>query len=76
MMTMFQSLSLTVGAVLGSFSSLFTKVKAIDAKHGRFELLLCTGDFFGPAGDEGELLLLLEGALDGEPIIWMCCVII
>jgi len=65
-----------VGAVLGSFSSLFTKVKAIDAKHGKFELLLCNGDFFGPAGDEGELELLLEGKLDGEHYHYMHCAII
>jgi hypothetical protein len=63
------TVSLTVGSALGSFSSLFSKVKAIDAKHGRFELLLCAGDFFGfpsEEGDDSELDLLLAGKHDGK----------
>ncbi|KDQ10585.1 hypothetical protein BOTBODRAFT_178064 [Botryobasidium botryosum FD-172 SS1] len=60
---------LTVGAALGSLEALFSKVKAIDAKHGKFELLLCVGDFFGPEKDENsEVEKLLEGKLE-VPIV-------
>ncbi|KAF6764024.1 nuclear protein [Ephemerocybe angulata] len=45
---------LTVGSAVGSIRELFAKVKAIDAKHGKFDLLLCTGDFFGPIQTPGE----------------------
>ena len=50
---------------------MFTKVKAIDVKHGKFDLLICVGDFFGPARDEqvseenDEILQLLDGKLEG-----------
>lgn len=41
-------------------------MKAIDAKHGKFEMLLCVGDFFPPPGtDEAELDSLLDGKLEG-----------
>ncbi|KAL4067785.1 CwfJ C-terminus 1-domain-containing protein-like protein [Scleroderma citrinum] len=61
---------LTVGSALGSFRELFTKIKSIDAKHGKFDCVLCVGDFFGPlqAADAGssvqdELTELLDGAI-------------
>ncbi|KAF8911043.1 hypothetical protein CPB84DRAFT_1078570 [Gymnopilus junonius] len=62
---------LTVGSPAGSIRDLFAKVKAIDAKHGKFDLVLCTGDFFGPPraaeqaleqGDETESML--NGSLE------------
>lgn len=57
---------MTVGSALGAYTSLFAKVKAIDAKHGKFEVLLCVGDFFPPPGtDEAELESLLDGKLTG-----------
>lgn len=62
---------LTVGSAAGAIRELFTKVQAIDAKHGKFDLVLCTGDFFGLAKGEGEeytdeddVMQLLNGALD------------
>ncbi|KDR81728.1 hypothetical protein GALMADRAFT_207150 [Galerina marginata CBS 339.88] len=62
---------LTVGSATGSIQDLFAKVKAIDAKHGKFDLVLCTGDFFGPIKEEGkesegpdETSLLLNGSLE------------
>ncbi|KAJ3515729.1 hypothetical protein NLJ89_g1570 [Agrocybe chaxingu] len=59
---------LAVGSAVGSIRDLFTKIKAIDAKHGKFDLLLCTGDFFGPlkddAVDEDEVGQLLGGQLE------------
>ena len=64
---------LTVGSACGSIRDLFAKVKAIDAKHGKFDLLLCTGDFFGAPkdeeqeyGDDEDVMQLLNGSLDGE----------
>lgn len=62
-------ISLAVGSALGSINNLFSKVKAINAKHGPFELLLCTGDFFGPPGaanESEEVDALLNGKLEGE----------
>ena len=61
---------LTVGSTVGSIRELFAKVNAIDAKHGKFDLLLCTGDFFGPPKDESEAnddeaIQLLEGHIEG-----------
>uniref|UniRef100_A0A8H7Y5J6 CCHC-type domain-containing protein n=1 Tax=Psilocybe cubensis TaxID=181762 RepID=A0A8H7Y5J6_PSICU len=62
---------LTVGSAAGSIRDLFSKIKAIDAKYGKFDLVLCTGDFFGPlkdAGDEtkeeDDISLLLSGSLE------------
>lgn len=73
---------LTVGSAAGAIRELFTKVQAIDAKHGKFDLVLCTGDFFGPPKGEGEeytdeddVMQLLNGALDGEyPSLCSVCV--
>lgn len=63
---------MTVGSAAGSIRELFAKIKAIDAKHGKFDLVLCTGDFFGLPNDEGEeykddddVMQLLSGALEG-----------
>ena len=57
-----------VGPAIGSIRELFSKVKAIDAKHGKFELLICVGDFFG-ASDDGngssEVDELLNGQIEG-----------
>ena len=64
-------ISLTVGSVCGAISELFTKIKTIDAKHGKFDFVLCTGDFFGPPKDaedtekNDEVMQLLEGKLEG-----------
>ncbi|KAG6862054.1 hypothetical protein C0995_007184 [Termitomyces sp. Mi166 len=59
---------LAVGSAAGSIKDLFAKIKAIDAKHGKFDLVLCTGDFFGPKDDvsdtEDETLQLLAGELE------------
>ncbi|THH19473.1 hypothetical protein EW146_g1707 [Bondarzewia mesenterica] len=60
---------LTVGSALGSIRELFAKIKAIDAKHGKFDLTLCTGDFFGPVKDDvedekGDVAQLLQGKLE------------
>ncbi|KAJ7047215.1 CwfJ C-terminus 1-domain-containing protein-like protein [Mycena alexandri] len=58
---------LTVGSAVGSIRDLFAKIKAIDAKHGKFDLVLCTGDFFGPldsASAEDETTQLLAGILE------------
>ncbi|KAF9256836.1 hypothetical protein L218DRAFT_172786 [Marasmius fiardii PR-910] len=60
---------LTVGSAVGSIKDLFAKVKAIDAKHGKFDFVLCLGDFFGPLGSssedsEDQATMLLEGKLD------------
>jgi len=30
------------------------KIKAIDAKHGKFDCVLCVGDFFGPLKESEE----------------------
>ncbi|EUC66375.1 nucleus protein [Rhizoctonia solani AG-3 Rhs1AP] len=58
---------LVVGSALGSITSLFEKVSAIDKKHGKFSVLLCTGDFFGgpspPEGAPDEVTLLLDGKI-------------
>ncbi|KAF8201776.1 hypothetical protein BJ912DRAFT_517139 [Pholiota molesta] len=63
---------LTVGSAVGSIRDLFAKIKAIDAKHGKFDLVLCTGDFFGPPkntedepNEDDEVVQLLDGRLEG-----------
>lgn len=63
---------LTVGSAAGSIRDLFAKIKAIDAKHGKFDLVLCTGDFFGPPkdedekyGEDDEIVQLLNEVLQG-----------
>ncbi|OJA10208.1 hypothetical protein AZE42_05129 [Rhizopogon vesiculosus] len=61
---------LTVGSALGSIRDLFVKIKAIDAKHGKFDCVLCVGDFFGPLKEsEGngtdETEQLLNGDIEG-----------
>ena len=62
---------MTVGSTIGSIRDLFAKVQAIDAKHGKFDLLICVGDFFGPASDgevseeNDDISQLLDGRLQG-----------
>ncbi len=56
---------MAVGSAVGAFTELFAKVKAIDAKHGKFDLVLCVGDFFGPDTEEGELSQLLNDEIEG-----------
>ncbi|KAL1947972.1 hypothetical protein VTO73DRAFT_13696 [Trametes versicolor] len=62
---------LTVGSAVGSIKELFAKIKAIDAKHGKFDFAICVGDFFGAPKDatqdyteDHELIQLLEGKLE------------
>lgn len=48
----------------GAYTALVGKVKAIDAKHGKFEMLLCLGDFFAsPDAEATELDDLLNGKI-------------
>jgi hypothetical protein len=60
---------LTVGSAVGAIRELFLKLKAIDAKHGRFDFAICTGDFFGLSkeenAEEDEVHQLLSGRLEG-----------
>lgn len=71
--------SLTVGSAVGSIRDLFAKIKAIDAKHGKFNFVLCTGDFFGPLKssdepleeEENETDLLLDGKIEGGLASWL-----
>ncbi|RKP39624.1 CwfJ C-terminus 1-domain-containing protein-like protein [Dimargaris cristalligena] len=65
---------LVVGSVQGQFSKFFKKVGAIHRKNGPFDLVLCTGDFFGAEstspstettseGENAELARLLAGEI-------------
>ncbi|KAJ8594437.1 hypothetical protein M405DRAFT_850139 [Rhizopogon salebrosus TDB-379] len=69
---------LTVGSALGSIRDLFAKIKAIDAKHGKFDCVLCVGDFFGPlkeSGDEGHGTDETEQLLNGDIEVPLKCYI-
>jgi len=61
-------ISIVVGPALGNISSLFEKVKALDAKYGKFEFGICVGDFFGPTSDENDAQIddLLAGRTTGS----------
>lgn len=70
---------LTVGSAIGSIRDLFVKIKAIDAKHGKFDCVLCIGDFFGPlkepvdSGDGiDETEQLLNGDIEGMNTFHKC----
>ena len=69
---------MTIVSAAGSIQDIFAKIKAIDAKHGKFDLVLCSGDFFGPPkeeyGPDDEVTRLLEGSLEGvnHPPIFPC----
>jgi len=52
---------LLAGDVLGSFSALFRRVEAVSQKVGRFDCLICVGDFFGEKGEEN-----IQPYLDGK----------
>ncbi|CDO73593.1 hypothetical protein BN946_scf185014.g63 [Trametes cinnabarina] len=61
---------LVVGSAVGQIRELFTKIKSIDEKHGKFDFALCVGDFFGPPKNANEeyredhdVIQLLEGHL-------------
>ena len=52
---------------------MFAKIKAIDAKHGKFDFVLCAGDFFGPVKEdtnensgEDDISQLLGGNIEGS----------
>ncbi|KAF9052819.1 nuclear protein [Panaeolus papilionaceus] len=58
---------LTVGSAEGAIREIFNKIKAIDAKHGKFDLVLCVGDFFGHLNEDSaseELTELLDGRIE------------
>lgn len=64
---------MTVGSAVGSIRDIFAKIKAIDAKHGKFDFVLCAGDFFGPltednseTGEDDDISQLLEGNIAGS----------
>lgn len=63
---------MTVGSAVGAVREIFAKIKAIDAKHGKFDFALCAGDFFGPlkepseAENEDDISQLLDGKIEGE----------
>jgi hypothetical protein len=72
--------SLTVGSAEGSIKDLFAKVTTINAKHGPFDLVLCTGDFFGQPGTVAERGAIdMKGLLDGTlaglyfMLLWLGC---
>ena len=58
-----------MGSAAGSIREIFAKIKAIDAKHGKFDFVLCTGDFFGLLKEEEmedhDVSQLLEGRIEG-----------
>lgn len=63
---------LTVGSALGSIRNLFSKIRTINAKHGKFDCVLCLGDFFGPLQEDGDgsdnqnqVAELLNGTIEG-----------
>lgn len=58
-----KTLRLTTGSVKGTIRDFFDKLKAIDTKHGKFDLVLCVGDFFATAKDD-EIRQLLDGELE------------
>jgi hypothetical protein len=49
--------------VAGPIREFFDKIKTIDAKHGKFDFVLCVGDFFG-TGKDDEIQQLLDGKLE------------
>ncbi|KAJ3056074.1 hypothetical protein HK097_008202 [Rhizophlyctis rosea] len=53
---------LTVGSLNGRFKEALTKIAGINKKHGPFDLLLCTGDFFGPTVTD-DIQALLTGQI-------------
>ncbi|KAJ3015677.1 hypothetical protein HKX48_004433 [Thoreauomyces humboldtii] len=54
--------ALAVGSLNGNFKLAFTKIAALNAKHGPFDMLLCAGDFFGPQGHlDADVEALLAG---------------
>ena len=61
-------ISIVVGPALGNICSLFEKVKALDAKYGKFEFAICVGDFFGSTSDENDAQIddLLAGRTTGS----------
>ena len=51
---------LITGSVNGCFKKLFSVVDNIQSKKGKFDLLLCTGNFFAGSGDVKEMESSLE----------------
>ncbi|KAG8217677.1 CwfJ C-terminus 1-domain-containing protein-like protein, partial [Butyriboletus roseoflavus] len=71
---------LTVGSAFGSIRNLFSKIRTIDAKHGKFDCVLCLGDFFGPlqeqhnaaSDSQNQIVELLNGTLQGITHTSLC----
>ncbi|CAO3688330.1 unnamed protein product [Umbelopsis ramanniana] len=55
---------LVVGSANGKFTELFSKVKSMNAKHGPFDVLLCTGNFFGKEVTNSDLEKLLNNEIE------------
>ncbi len=50
-------------------------MKSIDSKHGKFDFVLCVGDFFGPPkdapDDDDEMMQLLDGRIEGTSSVYI-----
>lgn len=57
---------LLAGDCLGGFDQLFKKVAAVNKKNGPFDLLLCVGQFFEEASDDGDIPEALKKYVDGS----------
>ncbi|KAL0096918.1 hypothetical protein J3Q64DRAFT_1039756 [Phycomyces blakesleeanus] len=55
---------LVIGSVNSRFAETFKKVSSINNKHGPFDVLLCTGNFFQSENDESELISLMQGNIE------------
>lgn len=56
-----------VGSLNGDIKLAFSKITAINAKHGPFDLVLCPGDFFGSRDDaDAAEKALLSGEIKGR----------
>ena len=65
---MHRACSLVAGDVKGDFATLFARVATVHANHGPFAMLLCVGDFLGPAAEAEAALECLRSKELAVPV--------
>jgi hypothetical protein len=57
---------LVSGSVEGQFSDFFEKIATTNSKHGPFDILLCTGNFFATDSASSSFDDLVSGKVTGN----------
>lgn len=59
---------MVTGSVEENYATFFEKITSLNGKHGPFDVLLCTGNFFSKETSDSDINDLLLGKVKGKKI--------